>query len=102
MIPSPTTAAWNLGPVPIRAYALCIVLGIVAACYIAERRLRARGAPPYLVLDIAIWAVPAGILRARIYSLITSPGQYFGAAHSPWGWAQLWQPGLGTRRGLAG
>ena len=62
--PSPTTAAWNLGPIPIRAYALCIVLGIVAACYITERRMRARGAPPYLVLDVAIWAVPLGILGA--------------------------------------
>jgi phosphatidylglycerol---prolipoprotein diacylglyceryl transferase len=101
-IPSPTTAAWNLGPIPIRAYALCIVLGIVVACYIAERRLRARGAPPYVVLDIAIWAVPLGIVGARIYSLITSPQQYFGSGHSAWEWAEIWHGGLGIWGAVAG
>ena len=102
MIPSPTTAAWNLGPVPIRAYALCIVLGIVAACYITERRMRARGAPPYLVLDVAIWAVPMGILGARAYSLATSPQQYFGDGHSAWEWLQIWHGGLGIWGAVAG
>jgi prolipoprotein diacylglyceryl transferase len=101
-IPSPTTAAWNLGPIPIRAYALCIVLGIVVACYITERRLRARGAPPYLTLDVAIWAVPFGIVGARVYSLVTSPTQYFGAGHSPWEWAEIWHGGLGIWGGVAG
>jgi prolipoprotein diacylglyceryl transferase len=101
-IPSPTTAAWNLGFIPIRAYALCIVLGIVVACLIAEHRMRARGAPHWLVLDIAIWCVPAGILGARIYSLITSPGQYFGAGHSFWEWAEIWHGGLGIWGAVAG
>jgi prolipoprotein diacylglyceryl transferase len=101
-IPSPTTAAWNLGPIPIRAYALCIVLGIVAACYVSERRMRARGAPPYLALDVAIWAVPIGILGARVYSLITSPEQYFGHGHSTWEWLQIWHGGLGIWGAVAG
>src|SRR6266704_4017149 len=80
-IPSPTTAAWNLGPIPIRAYALCIVAGIVVACWITERRMRARGAPPYLVLDVAVWAVPLGILGARAYSMVTFWQDYFGGTH---------------------
>ncbi len=101
-IPSPTTAAWNLGPIPIRAYALCIVAGIVAACYITERRMRARGAPPYLVLDVAIWAVPLGIVGARVYSLITSPQDYFGRGHGPWEWLQIWHGGLGIWGSVAG
>jgi prolipoprotein diacylglyceryl transferase len=101
-IPSPTTASWNLGPIPIRAYALCIVAGIVVACWISERRMRARGAPPYLVLDIAIWAVPLGILGARLYSLITSPQEYFGANHGFWEWAEIWRGGLGIWGGVAG
>ena len=101
-IPSPTTAAWNLGPIPIRAYALCIVLGIVAACYITERRMRARGAPPYLVLDVAIWAVPFGIVGARIYSLITSPGEYFSSDKGFWEWAEIWHGGLGIWGAVAG
>jgi prolipoprotein diacylglyceryl transferase len=101
-IPSPTTAAWNLGPIPIRAYALCIVAGIVVACWITERRMRARGAPPYLVLDIAIWAVPLGILGARLYSLATSPQEYFGGEHGFWEWAEIWRGGLGIWGGVAG
>ena len=101
-IPSPSTAVWNLGPIPIRAYALCIVLGIVVACWVTERRMRARGAPPYLVLDLAIWAVPLGIVGARIYSLITSPQEYFGGGHGVWEWAQIWRGGLGIWGAVAG
>lgn len=72
-LPSPSTAVWQLGPVPIRAYALCIIIGIVLACWVTERRLRQRGVAPGAVLDIAVWAVPAGIIGARIYHVITSP-----------------------------
>ena len=82
-IPSPTQSVWHLGPLPLRAYALCIILGIVAACVVTERRMRSRGAPPSTVLDIAVWAVPFGIVGARIYHVITSPGHYFGAYGDP-------------------
>jgi phosphatidylglycerol---prolipoprotein diacylglyceryl transferase len=101
-IPSPTQGAWHLWFIPIRAYALCILLGIVAACVITDLRMRHRGAPPLLVLDIAIWAVPAGIIGARIYSLITSPQEYFGAGHSPWEPLEIWKGGLGIWGAVAG
>ena len=42
-IPSPADGVWELGPVPIRGYALCIIAGIVAAIWIGERRWAARG-----------------------------------------------------------
>jgi prolipoprotein diacylglyceryl transferase len=77
-IPSPTTFAWFIGPIPIRAYAICIILGIVAACVITEIRLRRRGAPKFFVLDLVIWAVLFGIPGGRIYHVITSPENYFG------------------------
>ena len=70
-------------PLPIRAYAVCILLGIVAACVITEVRLRHRGAPKWMVLDVAVWAVPFGIIGARIYHVITSPDAYFGSAPEP-------------------
>ena len=94
-IPSPTTAAWKIGPLTLRAYALCIIVGIVAACWITEQRMRRRGAPPYLVLDIAVWAVPFGIVGARVYSLITSPQEYFGHGNSVWEPFKIWHGGLG-------
>jgi prolipoprotein diacylglyceryl transferase len=101
-IPSPTQSVWYLGPVPIRAYALCIVLGIVAACAVTEIRMRRRGAPPWAVLDIAVWAVPFGIVGARIYHVITSPDAYFGAGGHPLQAFVIWHGGLGIWGGVAG
>jgi prolipoprotein diacylglyceryl transferase len=103
-IPSPTQGVWNLGPVPIRAYAVCILLGIVAACAIAEVRLRRRGAPKWMVLDIAVWAVPFGILGARVYHVITSPEAYFGSSPdaSPIKALFIWNGGLGIWGAVAG
>ncbi|MEV1287587.1 prolipoprotein diacylglyceryl transferase [Micromonospora sp. NPDC049679] len=101
-IPSPTTSVWQLGPVPIRAYALCIVLGIVVACLVTEARLRRRGAPPWAVLDIAVWAVPFGIIGARIYHVITSPQHYFGADGNPLAAFKIWEGGLGIWGAVAG
>jgi prolipoprotein diacylglyceryl transferase len=101
-IPSPSTAVWHLGALPIRAYALCIVLGIIVACYVMDRRMRARGAPPYAVLDVAVWAVPFGIVGARIYHVITSPQAYFGDGGHPLDALKIWEGGLGVWGSVAG
>ncbi|MFI9640055.1 prolipoprotein diacylglyceryl transferase [Micromonospora sp. NPDC051925] len=101
-LPSPTTAVWQLGPVPIRAYALCIVAGIVIACLVTDRRLRQRGVAPGAVLDIAVWAVPTGIIGARIYHVITSPEKYFGTGGDPWKAFAIWEGGLGIWGAVAG
>jgi prolipoprotein diacylglyceryl transferase len=100
-IPSPTESVWYLGPLPIRAYALCILAGIVAASAIAEVRLRRRGAPKWLVLDIAIWAVPFGIVGGRIYHVITSPDKYFGTGGEPLDAFAIWEGGLGIWGAIA-
>jgi prolipoprotein diacylglyceryl transferase len=101
-IPSPTQSVWFLGSVPIRAYALCIVLGIVAACAVTEIRMRRRGAPPWAVLDIAVWAVPFGIVGARIYHVITSPDAYFGKDGVFIDAFKIWHGGLGIWGAVAG
>ncbi|BCJ34996.1 prolipoprotein diacylglyceryl transferase 1 [Actinocatenispora thailandica] len=101
-IPSPTQSVVHLGPLPIRAYALCIVAGIVLACVITERRLRARGAPPWTVLDIAVWAVPFGIVGARLYHVITDPELYFTAGRDWVGAFKIWDGGLGIWGAVAG
>jgi prolipoprotein diacylglyceryl transferase len=93
---------WHLGFLPLRAYAVCIVLGIIAAGYITERRMRARGAAPYAILDISVWAVPCGIIGARIYHVITSPQLYFGKGGNPVGVFYIWQGGLGIWGAVAG
>ncbi|TCB97986.1 prolipoprotein diacylglyceryl transferase [Micromonospora zingiberis] len=101
-IPSPSTAVWHLGPIPLRAYALCIIAGIVVACWVTDRRLRQRGVAPGAVLDIALWAVPAGIIGARIYHVITSPEKYFGTGADPIKIFFIHEGGLGIWGAVAG
>ncbi|MFI5897252.1 prolipoprotein diacylglyceryl transferase [Actinoplanes sp. NPDC051513] len=101
-IPSPTTSVWHVLGLPIRAYALCIVLGIVAAVLIMEYRLRARGVAHWASLDMAVWAVPFGIIGARIYHLITSPQDYFGSGGHPIDALYIWKGGLGIWGAVAG
>ncbi|SDD17228.1 prolipoprotein diacylglyceryl transferase [Glycomyces harbinensis] len=100
-IPSPSESVWYLGPVPIRAYALSILAGIVVACWIAEARMRSRGAPKWAVLDLAVWAVPFGIVGARLYHIFTSPDAYFGADGDPWKILEIWNGGLGIPGAIA-
>ncbi|MGI4896073.1 MAG: prolipoprotein diacylglyceryl transferase [Janthinobacterium lividum] len=101
-IPSPTQGVWHLGPIPIRAYALCIVVGIVVGVLIAERRWRAKGGRQDFILDVAVWAVPLGVVGARLYHVITSPQAYFGAGGNPVRAFYVWEGGLGIWGAIAG
>ncbi len=94
-IPSPSQGVWHLGPFPIRAYALCIILGVVVAVWMGERRWIARGGKAGQIGDIAIWAVPFGIVGGRLYHVITDNGNYFGAGKDPVAALYIWQGGLG-------
>ena len=76
-IPSPTIQYFDLGPLRIHIYALCILLGIVLATWITDARLTKRGAERGVVLDIILWAVPLGIIGARFYHVFTHPSDYF-------------------------
>ena len=98
-LPSPSSGVWNLGPFPVRAYALAIILGVVAAVLIGERRWVARGGTKGLVTDVATLAVPGGIVGARIYHVVTSPDRYL---DDPVAALYVWQGGLGIPGGIAG
>jgi prolipoprotein diacylglyceryl transferase len=100
-IPSPTQGVWELGPLPIRAYALCIVAGIVAAAWLTEKRWLARGGAPGDVIDIATWAVPFGIVGGRLYHVISSPRAYFGENGDPLRAFAIWEGGLGIWGAIA-
>ncbi|MEV4328400.1 prolipoprotein diacylglyceryl transferase [Microbispora rosea] len=102
-IPSPSQGVWNLGPIPIRAYALCIVLGVIVAVWIGERRWRARGGAPGTVTDLAVWAVPFGLVGGRLYHVITDWQIYFGseAPKRPIDALFIWEGGLGIWGAIA-
>ncbi len=101
-IPSPSTGVLHVGPIPLRAYAFMIILGVLVAIVVTDRRLQARGQPPGLAADAAAWAVPFGIVGARIYHVITSPDAYFGAGGHPLDAFKIWHGGLGIWGGVAG
>jgi len=94
--PSPGQGVWYLGPVPIRAYALCIIAGIIAALVIGDRRWAARGGERGVIYDIALWAVPFGLIGGRLYHLMTDWRTYFGPGGAGIGAAlRIWEGGLG-------
>jgi prolipoprotein diacylglyceryl transferase len=102
-IPSPSQGVWHVGPVPIRAYALCIIAGIVIAVVVGGRRLEARGGGDRAVVaDIAVWAVPFGLVGARLYHLATSSEIYWGAhGEGTLAALKIWDGGLGIWGGVA-
>jgi prolipoprotein diacylglyceryl transferase len=100
-IPSPSQGIWHLGPVPIRAYALCIIVGIVAAVWIGERRWVARGGRAGEIQDLALWAVPFGIVGGRLYHVITDHSLYFGEGRDPVDALKIWEGGLGIWGAIA-
>ncbi|MFI0431592.1 MAG: prolipoprotein diacylglyceryl transferase [Candidatus Nanopelagicales bacterium] len=102
-IPSPGQGVWYLGPVPLRAYALMILLGIVVGVVITERRWVARGGTKGQILDIALWAVPFGIIGARLYHVATDWYRYFGPEGQGLVAAlKIWSGGLGIWGAVAG
>jgi prolipoprotein diacylglyceryl transferase len=74
---------------------MCILAGIVVAVWITQRRLNDRGGRPGQALDVAVWAVPFGIVGARIYHVVTDPELYFAAGRNPWNALAIWNGGLG-------
>lgn len=94
-IPSPPQGEWQLGPFPLRAYALSIIVGIVVACWWGEKRWQARGGNAGVVLDVAIWAVPFGIVGGRVYHVATDYWRYFGSGRNPVDVLKIWDGGLG-------
>lgn len=94
-LPSPEQAVWWLGPLPVRAYALCILVGIVAAIWITSHRLKARGGTGEEIYDVAPWAIGFGIIGGRLYHVISSPRPYFGEGGRPLDAFRIWEGGLG-------
>ncbi|MDT5244105.1 MAG: hypothetical protein QOD36_1481, partial [Mycobacterium sp.] len=100
-IPSPSQGVWHLNvfdlfEIPLRAYALFIILGIIAALLIGDRRWVARGGEPGVIYDIAIPAVILGLIGGRLYHVITDWRTYFGEDGAGLGGAlRIWDGGLG-------
>ncbi|WP_443057869.1 prolipoprotein diacylglyceryl transferase [Streptomyces sp. KLMMK] len=94
-IPSPSTGVIHLGPVPLRGYAFCIIIGVFVAVWLGNRRWIARGGRAGTVADIAVWAVPFGLVGGRLYHVITDYELYFGEGRDWVNSFKIWEGGLG-------
>ena len=101
-IPSPSENIWHVGPFPLRAYALCIIAGILVAMVIGSRRWRARGGTAEGLESVLVLAIPFGIVGARIYHVITDYELYFGPGRNPVDALKIWNGGLGIWGAVAG
>lgn len=113
-IPSPSISYfelgpfWGWGPIRIYIYALCIMTGLIIAVLLTNSRLTRRGGEPWVVIDIALFAVPIAFVGARAYHVLTHLGDYFGEGMNPWNpfqpgsvWA-IWEGGIAIFGALIG
>jgi prolipoprotein diacylglyceryl transferase len=100
-IPSPGANTWYIGAFPLRAYALCIIAGIIVALIIATRRWQARGGTADSMELMVVVGVPFGIVGARLYHVITDYQLYFGPGRQPLDALKIWQGGLGVWGAIA-
>lgn len=99
-IPSPTISEFTLGPVTIHFYALCILTGIVLAVWMASSHWKRLGGNFDQILDITLCSVPAGIIGARLYHVITTPERFFGPTGNWTDMFRIWKGGMGIWGGV--
>ncbi len=105
-IPSPSVSSFSFSlfglPITIHFYALAIIAGIIVAVLLTNHRLTRRGAEPWIVIDIALLAVPLAIIVARIYHVLTHPTFYFGEGKDLWAVFRIWEGGIAIYGALIG
>lgn len=98
-IPSPSSNAISIGPIDLRAYGVMIALGLFAAVWLSTKRWERAGGDPAVIQQLAMWAIPSGVVGARLYHVITDFDRFRGNyAEIP----QIWNGGLGVWGAIAG
>ena len=105
-IPTPTLSQVVIGPFTVHFYALCIITGIAIAIWLGDKRLVSAGAEQGLQLkgvvsEVAVIAIPAGVIGGRLYHVFTSPEQYFGSNGDLLSILKIWNGGLGIWGAIA-
>jgi prolipoprotein diacylglyceryltransferase len=100
-IPSPGHAAWRLGPLSLRAYALCVIAGIIVAVVLASRRYRRSGGAPGVILDVAAWAVPFGVAGALAHAILLEVRHDFTGVYWLWHAATISVAAIGVPGAVA-
>lgn len=100
-LPSPSRGVVDLGPIPLRGYAFCIIIGVFVAVWLGNKRWIARGGRPGTVADISVWAVPFGLVGGRLYHVITDYQLYFSDGRDWVDAFKIWEGGLGIWGAIA-
>ncbi|MFD9443962.1 prolipoprotein diacylglyceryl transferase [Streptomyces sp. NPDC060006] len=101
-IPSPSRGVYELfGVIPLRGYAFCIIIGVFVAVWLGNKRWIARGGRSGTVADIAVWAVPFGLVGGRLYHVITDYQLYFSEGQDWVDAFKIWEGGLGIWGAIA-
>ncbi|MEU1331805.1 prolipoprotein diacylglyceryl transferase [Streptomyces sp. NPDC005865] len=100
-IPSPSRGVVELGPIPLRGYAFCIIIGVFVAVWLGNKRWIDRGGRAGTVADIAVWAVPFGLVGGRLYHVITDYQLYFSDGRDWVDAFKIWEGGLGIWGAIA-
>jgi phosphatidylglycerol---prolipoprotein diacylglyceryl transferase len=100
-LPSPATGVWHLAIIPVRAYALCVLAAVITGLWLTDRRYRLAGGRPGVILDLAAVAVPVGLLGARVYSVATNLGRYFGPGRDWTDVLRVWDGDMGVAGAVA-
>lgn len=100
-IPSPPQGIFQLGPLPLRMYAICIIAGVIVAIVWGEKRWQASGGQEGVVGDVALWALPFGLIGGRLYHVATDWHKYFGEGKNPLDALKIWEGGLGIWGAIA-
>ena len=97
-LPSPGSSSIEIGPLELRAYGLMIALGVLAAAWLFGRRLTTIGiGGSEDASAILLWAVPAGVIGARLYHVATEWERF---SDAPGDILKVWKGGLGIPGGL--
>jgi phosphatidylglycerol:prolipoprotein diacylglycerol transferase len=84
--------AFRIGPLAIHWYGLMYVVGITIGLLVAWPYARAKGFTQAQLEKVVYWAIPAGLVGARLYYVIQQPLQpYFS---EPWRILAFWEGGM--------
>ena len=104
-IPSPSRNIIEIGPLDIRIYGIMIALGVIVAVWFIGWRMQQRGMNAEIAVSLAWVVVPAGLIGARIYHVITDWKWFSNPAYNQQGWGdvvRIWEGGLGIPGAIIG
>lgn len=84
--------AFSIGPLAVHWYGLMYVVGIAVGLLVAWPYARSKGFTRNQLETVVLWAIPAGLVGARLYYVIQQPlGPYL---KEPWRILAAWEGGM--------